>query len=85
MTGRELIIYILENKLENEEVFDHGKLLGFMSEDEAAIKFEVGSATIRVWVAKGYLQGIRLNDVVYIPANSKSVIESIKFREAINV
>lgn len=84
MTGRELIIYILENKLENKEVFDHGVLLGFISEDEAAIKFGVGTATIRVWVAKGYLQGIRLNDAVYIPANSENVIDRIKFMEAFN-
>lgn len=85
MTGRELIIYILENKLEDREVFDQHNLLGFMSEEEAALKFGVGSATIRVWVARGYLQGIRLNDVVYIPADSKNVIERIKFMEAFNV
>ena len=29
MTGRDLIIYILENGLEDKEVLDGGKILGF--------------------------------------------------------
>ena len=42
MTGRELIIYILENDLENEPVFQDDKLIGFLNEREAAVKLNVG-------------------------------------------
>lgn len=71
MTGRDLIVYILQNNLEDELVFQNGKFLGFMTEDEAAVKFNVGLATVRVWVAAGALHGVRLGNIVYIPANAK--------------
>jgi hypothetical protein len=44
MTGRDLIVYILQNNLENEPVFKDGKFIGFMTEGEAAEKFDVGVA-----------------------------------------
>ena len=70
LTGRELIIYILQNHLEDEPIFDDGIFLGFMSEMEAAVKFNVGTATIRVWYERGMLKGIKLGDVIYIPVNA---------------
>lgn len=70
-TGRDWIIYILANGLENEPIFKDGRLLGFMTEVEAAIKFDVGPATIRVWVTEGYLPSIRIGNVYYIPANAE--------------
>ena len=74
MTGRELIIYILENHLEEKEVFDSmtGDILGLMTVEQAALKFGVGWATIRVWINEGSLDAIRLGDVIFIPANSKN-------------
>ena len=39
MTGRDLIIYILENNLENEPVYKDGRLLGFLTVTEAAVEF----------------------------------------------
>ena len=71
LTGRELIIYILENHLEDEPVFDDGLFLGFMNEMEAAVKFEVGTATIRVWYERGLLKGVKLGDTLYIPVNAQ--------------
>lgn len=38
MTGRDLILYILENHLEDEQVFEEGNLLGFITIIEAAEK-----------------------------------------------
>lgn len=70
MTGRDLIIYILENHLENEPFFKDGELLGFMNEEKAAAKFGVGTATIKVWVNEGLLEGIRIGDMIYIPQNA---------------
>lgn len=46
MTGRDLIIYILENNLEDKPVFEDGKLIGFLSVEEAAVKLGVGVETI---------------------------------------
>lgn len=66
MTGRELILYILTNGLENEEVFKDGQFLCFMSEEEAAVKFGVGSATIRLWYQRGILKGTKIGDSIFI-------------------
>lgn len=51
MTGRELIVFIMQNKLEDVALLD------LMSETEAAAKFDVGTATIRVWYDYGYITG----------------------------
>lgn len=77
MTGRDLIIYILSNGLEDQPVFEDGKFIGFMTLNEAAVKFEVGTATIRVWVNDGLLPGIRIGDIIYIPADAKSPKEQL--------
>lgn len=71
LTGRELIIYILENHLEDEPIFDDGIFLGFMSENEAAVKFKVGTSTIRTWYSLGMLKGVTLGNAIYIPVNAK--------------
>ena len=71
MTGRDLIIYILQNNLENEPVIKDGQVIGFMSLTKAAEKFEVGEATIFAWLKLGMLNGFELDGNVLIPANSK--------------
>lgn len=68
MTYRELILYILENNLENEEVFKDGKPVGFLTIEETAVKFEVGIATVKVWIERKMLPSIELGKVTYIPA-----------------
>ena len=70
MTGRELIIYILSNGLEDEPIYEDGKILGFITASEAAEKFNVGLATIKVWINEGTLDGIRIGEELYIPANA---------------
>lgn len=82
MTGKDLIIYILENDLEDELVFDTtrvGKeLLGFMTPMDAAIKFGVGVSTIRVWYQLGKIDGFEIGDTLFIPANHKNPMEEGK-------
>lgn len=73
MTGRDLIIYILQNNLEDQPVYDNGKLLGFMTTSEAAVKFGVGPYTIDVWVSLEIIPGIKIGDMTYIPANVKLI------------
>lgn len=70
MTGRELILYILENNLENEPIFENGRFIGFMSASEAASKFDVGVETIKLWVKFGRLNGVTIDDEVYILPNT---------------
>lgn len=72
MTGRELILYILENGLEDEPVFKNGTFVGFMTVTQAAEKMDVGLATIFAWHTMGKLDGILLRGGIYIPVNAKS-------------
>ena len=75
MTGRDLILYILENHLEDKQVFEEGNLLGFITIIEAAEKMSVGVATILTWLNQGRLKGVTIGDTIYIPASSKSPME----------
>lgn len=75
MTGRDLIIYILQNGLEDEEVFKDDKILGFMTVMEAAVKFNVGISTVRAWIHTEQLEGIRIGNEIYIPANADSPLK----------
>ena len=65
MTGRELIIFIMQNKLEDKV------MLELMSEAEAAAKFDVGVATIRVWYEHGYITGgLNIGGALYLLKNT---------------
>lgn len=55
LTGRDLIIYIMQNNLEDKVVIDT------MGEGEAAVKFGVGVNSIRVWYKLGLLKGFDVN------------------------
>lgn len=70
MTGRDLIIYILQNGLEDKEVFEDGVFIGFMTEEEAAVKFEVGVPTIRAWHSLGFIDGVNIGDTLFIFKNA---------------
>jgi hypothetical protein len=70
MTGKELIIYILKNNLENEEVFKDGKIIGFLTIEEAAAKWGVGVETIRMWNSMSIIDGISIGKTIYVPKNA---------------
>lgn len=65
MTGKELILYILQNNLENTVVLENGIFTGFMTEQEAAVKFCVGVATIRAWYQCRWIDGTKIGDSLY--------------------
>lgn len=65
MTGKEVIIYILQNDLVNEEVFENGIFVGFMTEEEAAVKRGVGVETMRILCSIGALDGFKIGDKLY--------------------
>ena len=70
MTGRDLIIYILQNNLEDEPVFKDGRILGFLTIEETALKFGVGVATIELWYRIGMIQGFTIGEHIYILADA---------------
>lgn len=84
MTGRDLIIYIIQNGLENEPVYEDGKILGFMNELEAAVKFNVNTATIRVWIGLKMLDGVLIGGIWYIPANAKNPMNKDTAQNGVN-
>ena len=65
MTGKELILYILQNNLENTVVLEDGFFTGFMNEAEAAVRFNVGVETIRAWYSCKMLNGTKIGDSLY--------------------
>lgn len=69
MTGRDLIIYILQNDLEDEDVVKDGHIIGFMNEYETAAKMDVGVETVRVWYQYGILNGFKIGDSVFFPVD----------------
>lgn len=72
MTGRDLIIFILENKLEDELVFEDGRIVGFMTINEAAVKLDTGVATVKAWTDLGLIETIKIGKEIYIPSNASS-------------
>lgn len=69
MTGKELILYILQHDLENEIVIKDGIFVWLMNEEEAAAKFNVGVSTIRAWYICRMLSGTKIGDRLYFLRN----------------
>lgn len=67
MTGRDLILYILQNNLEDEEIVQDGKIVGFLSLEDVAVKFDVGTATVSAWIELGMIKGVRIGDALFVP------------------
>ena len=69
MAGKDLIIYILQNNLENEVVIKDRIIIKIMNEEEAAVKFDVGTAQIKAWYTCGMLDGTKIGDHLYFLRN----------------
>ncbi len=76
MTGRDLIIYILANGLEDEPVFKNGKFIGFVTPTEVAVKECVGTATVHAWMSQDRIPSEAVLEGIYVPANYKSPMEN---------
>jgi excisionase family DNA binding protein len=66
MTGRELIIFIMENHLEDTIIFDSDVLPCLMTIDEAAIALNTGRNTVKALYEIGRLPGVKIGDETYI-------------------
>lgn len=68
MTGRELIMYILENHLEDEPVFQNGTFIGYVSDAKFAEMLGVGVATVHTWILLGRVKdAIMIGDAMFVP------------------
>lgn len=76
MIGRDLIIYILENKLEDKRVFEDGTFLGFITPNEFASKNNVGVATVFTWIFRGQLEHVKIGNLYLIPADSELIFNN---------
>ena len=65
MTGKDLIIYILQNNLENEDLFSDGRFLGLLNAEETAARFNVGTATVMLWYVTGMLDGMNIAGSIF--------------------
>ena len=77
LTGRDLIIYILANNLEDTPIYQNGKLLGFITIHEAAASANVGVATVFAWLQQGQIEGVVIGSEILIPADFKSPLDNV--------
>ena len=71
MTGRELIVHILKNRLEDNEVFVDGKFLDFMTINKFASEMGVGPHTVELWIKTGAISAIKIGDEYLIHPESQ--------------
>ena len=64
MTGRELIILILENNFEDKSITELYTLF------QTAERLGVGIATVDTWFRLGQIKGITLGEITYIFKNA---------------
>lgn len=85
MDGRELIIYILENGLENENIFSKEFLKFMPTIETVAVTFNVGVATVEAWIKNDCLRAIEFDDQVYItPDSLNKFAEKVGHKEVEN-
>lgn len=78
MTGRELIIYILKNNLEDKELFDSDLSPLFMTAEKAATEWNCGTATVKAMVEIGKVKGIKIVNDYFILASQSNPFENRK-------
>lgn len=70
MTGRDLIVYILQNNLEDADV-DSIMSSVFIGEEEVAKRFNVGVDTVKAWYQLDMITGFELEGELYFPITIK--------------
>lgn len=79
MTGKELIVYILSNNLENVVLgCDTLEVLGYITKDAFAVKNRVGLSTVDAWLLSGKVPFVTIGNRVYVP--NKTIEELRKER-----
>lgn len=69
MTGRDMIIYILANGLENEQVINDGRVMGYIRDDDVAVQLGYGPSSVKALIAIGTIPGgVNIGETFYIPS-----------------
>lgn len=68
MTGRDLIMFILDNHLEDTIIVAdyNGNFPGLISVESAAARWNTGPATVKALYFTGKIKGTEINNTVYI-------------------
>lgn len=81
-----MILYILENRLEDVNIFDSEFFKCFPTIGDVAVAFNVGTATVEAWIENDCLKAIEAGDVTYIlPSSLDKFAEKMSRREVKNV
>lgn len=72
VTGRDLIVYILENRLEDKPIFENNTFIGFVLAEDVAVSLGVGIETVKAMYKLGYVDGVEINGELLIFANEKA-------------
>lgn len=69
MTGRDLIVFVMEHRLENEMMISRdGAIAGLLTLGEAANKLNVGIATVLAWITREEISEYYIiGNAIYIP------------------
>lgn len=77
ITGRDLIIYILRNGLEDEPVFEHGQFIGFYTIEKYAEVHGYGVETVKAKILMGQIKdAISVGSTFLIPKGAENENES---------
>ncbi len=72
MTGRELIIFIVTNHLEDEYIIENGVFPGFITVEEAAVMWHTGRAIIKGLYKRNKVKGLVVDGEIYIYKNQSN-------------
>lgn len=70
MTGRELIVYILQHGLEDEPVIKDNQIAGYISIEDFAKHGIVGIETVKTWIKLGMLDSVQIGNTIFVPIDS---------------
>lgn len=65
MTGRDIIIYILQNHLEDTEILTDSNHM-FLTVEEAAVKYGTEIATVKAMIDQNVLKGMKIGETYLI-------------------
>lgn len=79
ITGRDLIIYILNNNLEDKPIFQNGTFMGYWTIEYYAQEMTVGVETVKAWINMGAIKGaIPIGGTYLIPKQELHVKEQLR-------
>ena len=75
MTGRDVILYILENHLEDELFFNNDSVIGLFNIYQAAVRMNVGPETIKTWFELKVVPKIQIGQTSFITVKDLEELE----------